>query len=41
MKLVILLLAYMLRRRPDNHDRWNGDAAWRRWFGRGVSVGRA
>lgn len=38
MKLVILLLAYMLRRRLDNHDRWNGDAAWRRWFGRGVSV---
>ena len=32
MVLVILLIAYMVRRRLDAANRWAGDALWRHWF---------
>jgi AmpE protein len=38
MVLVILLVAYMIRRRLDGLNRWSVDGMWRRWFSPGAQA---
>ncbi len=38
MVLVVLLVAYMIRRRLDGLNRWSGDRMWRRWLSPGAQV---
>ena len=38
MVLVILLIAYMIRRRLDGRNRWSADVLWRRWFSPGAQA---
>ncbi|KXS52850.1 MAG: hypothetical protein AWU57_2767 [Marinobacter sp. T13-3] len=38
MELVVLLIAYVVRRRLDGQNRWSGDVFWRHWFHSGTEV---